>query len=200
MPTIYSEPPGVGTYGGTGNDTFIGGLGRAIDGGGGIDTVQYSGPKQAITHNADGSFTIGTETLVNVERLQFSDARIALDLDGNAGITAKILGVVFGAASVANKQYVGIGLSCLDAGWTYENLMAVALDAAGAKTHAAVVNLLWFNLVGSAPTAEQAAHYVEMLDKNTYSVGVLGEICAELDLNKTHINLVGLAQTGLEFL
>ena len=191
------------------NDTIQGTTGNdRIDGGSGIDTVVLAGNRTifALSHNADNSFTIrdesgtaGTDTLINVERLQFSDSKIALDLDGNAGTTAKILGAVFGAASVSNKQYVGIGLSCLDAGWTYENLMAVALDAAGAKTHAAVVNLLWANLVGSAPTAEQAAPYVAVLDNGTYSPGFLGVICAELDLNKTHINLVGLAQTGIEY-
>ena len=191
-----------------GNDTFHDTNANTtahIDGGLGINTSIYShnASTYQITHNPNGSSTVAgnglTDTLVNIERLTFSDDKIALDLDGNAGTTAKILGAVFGAASVSNKQYVGIGLSCLDAGWTYENLMAVALDAAGAKTHAAVVNLLWTNLVGSAPTAAQAAPYVALLDNGTYSPGFLGVICAELDMNKTHINLVGLAQTGIEY-
>ncbi len=209
-----SNPSKVGTaladvlVGSDVNDSLIGKGGNdIINGAGGIDTATYNNIRAAygLTKSING-FTVsdatgieGTDTLANVERLQFTDTKVALDLDGNAGTTAKILGAVFGAASVSNKQYVGIGLSCLDAGWTYENLMAVALDAAGAKTHAAVVNLLWTNLVGSAPTAEQAAPYVALLDNGTYSPGFLGVICAELDLNKTLINLVGLAQTGLEY-
>ena len=139
MPTTFPEPPSVGSIsGGTGNDTFNGGLGLSIDGGGGIDTVAYSAVRShySVTANATGFIvkdnvgSDGTDTLTNVERLAFSDDKIALDINGNAGTTAKILGAVFGAASVSNKQYVGIGLSCLHAGWTYENLMAVALDAA----------------------------------------------------------------------
>jgi hypothetical protein len=62
--------------------------------------------------------------------LRFNDKSIAIDLNGNAGITAKILGAVFGKESISNKNYVGIGLHFLDAGWTYDNLAGVALDAA----------------------------------------------------------------------
>jgi hypothetical protein len=189
-------------------DNFNGGSGNDIlEGAGGIDTSYYTGIRSNFSvTSTSGTFIVkdnvgsnGTDTLTNIERLLFADTKVALDLDGNAGTTAKILGAVFGAASVANKQYVGIGLSCIDAGWTYENLMAVALDAAGAKTHEAVVNLLWTNLVGSAPTAAQAAPYVTLLDNGTYSAGALGVICAESDLNTTHINLVGLQQTGIEY-
>jgi hypothetical protein len=197
---------GSNQTGTSGNDTFTSTTGNdTIDGGAGIDTAAYTAGRSnyTVTRTSTGfavsSGTDGADALTNIERLVFADTKVALDLDGNAGTTAKILGAVFGATSVANKQYVGIGLSCLDAGWTYENLMAVALDAAGAKTHAAVVNLLWTNLVGSAPNSAQAAPYVALLDNGTYSPGFLGVICAELDLNKTHINLVGLAQTGIEY-
>ena len=68
------------------------------------------------------------------ERVVFNDAAIALDLNGNAGITAKILGAIFRKESLSNKNYVGIGLSFLDTGWTSDNLAGLALDAAGAKT------------------------------------------------------------------
>ena len=35
----------------------------------------------------------------------------SLDLDGHAGMTARILGAVFGASSIGNSAYVGIGLN-----------------------------------------------------------------------------------------
>lgn len=181
-----------------GNDMLLGGFG-AIDGGDGVDTVQYAGNRSPISHNADGTYTVGTDTLTRIERLQFADAKVAIDIDGSAGITARILGVVFGAASLSNKQYVGIGLSYLDNGWSYESLMTVALNAAGATTHAAVVNMLWSNLFGSAPTAEQAAPYVVQLDNGSYTPGSLGVMAANLDLNSTRINLAGLYQTGIEY-
>ncbi len=67
-----------------------------------------------------------TDYLTNVGRLKFSDKSIALDLDGNAGTTAKILGAVFGKDAVNNKNYVGIGLNFLDTGWSYDNLVGLA--------------------------------------------------------------------------
>lgn len=57
-----------------------------------------------------------------------------MDVDGNAGTVAKIIGAVFGKQAIENKVYVGIGLSFLDGNWSYDNLAALALDAAGAKT------------------------------------------------------------------
>jgi len=189
--------PSVGT---TGADTLQCGLGNdTIDGGGGIDTVVYSSNKAAIAHNADGTFTVGTNVLKNVERIQFADTKLALDLDGNAGTTAKILGAVFGPTSIANKEYVGIGLGLLDGGMNYSDLMQLALNAAGATTHSATVDLLWTNLFGPAPTPAQAKPYVEMLDSGSVSVTELGIAAGELDLNKTNIHLVGLQQTGLEY-
>jgi hypothetical protein len=37
------------------------------------------------------------------------------------------------------------------------------------------------------------------LDNRTHTVASLGVLAADTDLNKANINLVGLAQTGLEY-
>jgi len=141
----------------------------------------------------------GTDTLSNIERIQFSDTNLAIDLDGNAGITAKILGVVFGKNSVNNKSYVGIGLNYLDAGWTYENLAALALDASGAKTSDQIVNLLWTNIFGVAPTVSQKSPYIKMLTDGM-TPGALAHLAADTSMNATNINLIGLVQNGIEYL
>ena len=68
-------------YGWAGNDTLDGGAGKdKIDGGAGVDTALYHATRAAstIVHNADGSLTVssgldGTDTVTNVEYLQFSD-------------------------------------------------------------------------------------------------------------------------------
>jgi hypothetical protein len=178
-----------------------------VDGGAGIDTSAYSGAKSQyqIMHNSSGTWSVTREgqiadMLTNVERLQFSDTRLALDLDANAGIAAKVLGAVFGPSSVSNRQFVGLGLHLLDGGMSYSDLMSAALNAAGAATHQSVVNCLWTSLFGSAPTAAQAAPIVSLLDSGVYTAASLGILAADTDLNKTNINLVGLHQTGLEYL
>lgn len=191
---------------GTDNDTLTGGAGNdIIDGGAGTDIATYSaaGASYTITKTSTG-YTIsggtdGSDTLTNIERLNFTDKKIAIDFDGNAGITAKILGAVFGTASVSNTTYVGIGLSYLDGGMSYTDLMALALSAAGTTTSNAVVSLLWTNLFGLAPTAAEAAPYITLLDSGL-STGALGVLAADHSLNTTNINLVGLAQTGIEYI
>ena len=98
-----------------------------------------------------------------------------------------------------NKDNVGLVLNYVDTGASYASLMQLALTAVGATTHAAVVNLLWTNLYGTAPTTALAALFVAMLDNGSVSVGELGAYAADLAVNCTHINLVGLQQTGLEY-
>ncbi len=134
-----------------------------------------------------------------MERLKFTDKSIALDTNGNAGTTAKILGAVFGKESVNNKNYVGIGLHFLDSGWTYDNLAGLALDAAGAKTNDQIVSLLWTNVIGSKPSAADKAPYIALLE-NGMSAGALAHLAADSNFNTTNINLVGLVQTGISFI
>jgi len=190
------------------NDTFKGQAGTDLfDGGLGTDTVVYSGPLVQYTVNKSGSRYIvseptgsdGTDYLTNIERLKFKDKFIAIDLDGNAGTTAKILGAVFGKESVSNKSYVGIGLNFLDTGWTYDNLAGLALDAAGAKTNDQIVSLLWTNVIGTKPTAADKQPFIALLE-NGMTAGALAHLAADTSLNTVNINLVGLAQTGIEYI
>jgi hypothetical protein len=86
------------------NDILIGlGGNDTIDGGAGLDKVLYAGASvnYAITHT-DTGFTVtdlygtdGADTLLNVERLEFADARIALDIDGNAGKVYRLYEAAF---------------------------------------------------------------------------------------------------------
>ena len=197
------------TSGGAGNDTLsLSASQMNVDGGAGIDTVTLLQPRASFVLSPTlGGFTLSgpnasAYALTQVERLQFSNARLALDVNGAAGTTAKILGAVFGAASIAAQpDYVGIGLSFLDRGTSYENLMQLALDArlgAGAS-HAQVVTLLYTNVVRVAPPPADLAYYVGLLDNRSYTPATLGVLAADTDLNLLNIDLVGLAQTGIPF-
>ncbi len=78
--------------GGPGNDTFDGGAGNdSIDGGSGIDTAIYHGSYSdfAVTIDHDGDATVagitpaaiaanGTDSLKNVEILQFNDMQVTI--------------------------------------------------------------------------------------------------------------------------
>jgi Ca2+-binding RTX toxin-like protein len=187
--------------GGAGNDT--------LTGGDGIDTAAYTGPRAEylVTLEEAGGFRVqgppadGTD-IVDVERLQFADINLALDLEGNAGTVAKILGAVFGADSVGNEGYAGIGLDLADGGMTYESLMQLALDAAlgvGAS-NADMVTLLYTNVVGFAPDEASLAYYTGLIESGAFTQASLGVLAADTTFNQENIDLAGLAETGLEYL
>ena len=197
--TLYGNYQGNVIEGLGGNDTLDGGLG--------IDTAKYINSKSNYTLKfstatnkslVDNSGSQGADTLVSIERLKFSDASIAIDIEGNAGTTAKILGAVFGSQSLTNKSYVGIGLKYLDAGWTYDNLASLALDAAGAKTNDQIVALLWKNVICTNATTTDKAPYIAMLE-NGMAPGSLAHLAADTGSNTANINLTGLALTGIEY-
>lgn len=207
---IIGNSLGNSIFGAAGNDRLTGGAGNdSLDGGSGQDVAIFSSAinQFKIQHNSSSGVWVitdnlgyeGTDTLSNIERIQFSDTNLAIDLDGNAGITAKILGAVFGKNSVNNKNYVGIGLNYLDAGWTYDNLAGLALDASGAKTNDQIVNLLWINIFGVAPTVSQKSPYIKMLTDGM-TAGALGHFAADTSFNATNIDLIGLVQNGIEYL
>jgi len=200
--------------GGTGADIFTGfGGDDTLIGKEDTDAAKYlnNSAEYDIKKNIDGAWTIkqknsgldGADVLINIERIKFSDISLALDLDGNAGITAKILGAVFGQESVLNKTYAGIGLSLLDGGMSYEALMQLAINAAlgaNAAKYTAVVDLLYENVVGFTPSTADETYFVGLLDSGAYSVSSIGIMAADTAINQANVGLVGLSQTGLEYL
>jgi serralysin len=211
-----------------GNDTLVGGLGDddlqgsegsdilegdagndILIGGDGIDTARYASARSNFTlarttegfRVTDLTGNEGSDRLIGVERVEFSDAKVALDLNGNAGEVAKILGAVFGADSVKDKVYVGIGLSLLDAGMSYQDVLQYAVDArlGSHPSNSSLVDLFYTNLVGAPPTAVQHDYFVAWLDVGPFTQQSLATFVAENELNKVNINFTGLAATGLEY-
>jgi serralysin len=206
--------------GGAGNDILIGndvnntlqggGGSDTLDGGAGIDTAKYNGQASNFTWSAttsgfsitDHSGAEGTDQLTSIERLQFADKHVALDLNGSAGVVARIIGAVFGTTYVQNPTYVGIGLKMADAGASEASLMQLALGVLPAATvgnSQQLVDLLWTNVMGSAPAPGQDSPFVQGLQNGTYTPTSLAVMAAETAQNASHINLVGLASTGLVY-
>ena len=192
-----------------GNDVFIGGSGDdQLNGGTGIDTAQFSGDQgNYTTSSAKGVFTVsdkrtnsdGLDILSAIERIKYSDKYFAIDLDSNAGITAKVIGAVLGKDAVKNPTIVGLGLSYADKGMSYSDLGALALSAVGARTNDAIVSTLWRNVVGFEASPETKAPFIKML-QDGLKPGDFVVMAADHILNTTNIGLVGLVQTGIEFI
>lgn len=99
---------------GAGNDVITIGLdNHTVDGGAGLDRAMFIGNRSAFNVDQFGSKTIvspktgvnGTDTLTNIERLQFSDTSIALDINGTAGQAYR----VYQAAFNRKPDLLGLG-------------------------------------------------------------------------------------------
>lgn len=196
--------------GGSDNDRLDGGGGNdQIDGGGGLDKAVYSLARASYsltlaagtTRVQANSGSEGVDTLVGIERLLFADRSLALDLNGSAGLTARLIGAVFGPGQVSNRDYVGIGLSLFDAGKTPLEVAQLAIDArlgVGAKP-ADIVNTLYGNVVGVLPGAADLAYFTGLLDSRASTPASLTLMAAETSLTADRIDLIGLQLSGLEY-
>ncbi len=196
------------------NDTFKGQPGiDYFDGGLGLDTVVYSGPQERYTINKSGNRYVvsestgsdDTDNLVNIERLQFSNGKLALDVEtGNAGEAAKLIGALLGPTYVKDKALAGIVINLLDQKYSSDTIAKLGiatpmfLGMAGSSSNTDFVKQVFTNVVGRAPTPSESSTYVNMLDAGT-SQSALALMAAQTDLNAVRINLVGLIQHGLEF-
>tara|TARA_B100001142_G_scaffold325680_1_gene379711 strand:+ start:1685 stop:3334 length:1650 start_codon:yes stop_codon:yes gene_type:complete len=194
--------------GNSSNNVITGGLGGdTIDGDAGIDQAVYTENFTDVSLVKSGTvwnIASGTDkdTLSNIERLKFNDKNIALDLDGNAGKTVKLLAALLGKESATNETFVGAGLKALDDGMSYEDLMKVGLDVVlgTAPSGASVVDLLYKNLVGSSAPQSILDEYGSMIDSGSMTATSLGIAVADHSLTATNIDLIGLAQTGVEYI
>jgi Ca2+-binding RTX toxin-like protein len=133
-----------------GNDVLTGGAGDdTIDGGSGADTASFAGASTnyTITKTATG-FTItdktgadGTDTLLNVERLQFSDTTVGLDADGIGGEAYRIYKAAFNRTP--DKVGLGYWISQMDNGLSLDDVAGHFIESAEFQ-----------NMYGANPTAE----------------------------------------------
>ncbi|MBP80293.1 MAG: hypothetical protein CL926_13615 [Deltaproteobacteria bacterium] len=184
-----------------GNDKVVGAAG--------LDIVIFKQSKdESIVQIGDnGSFKsveFGSEinTLTSVERIEFSDKGLALDLNGNAGTTAKILGAFFGASGAERADLVKAGLNLLDGGTTYEGFLQAALDAVFGPnpSGAELVNHFYSTLTGQVAPQSLIEQYGSLIDNGSISPLALGMQVAEHELNIQNIDLIGLAATGIEYI
>lgn len=200
--------------GNEGNNRFVGAGGNdAIDGQAGIDTAVYSGARAGyqLSRGAD-SFTVqssggeGTDTLRATERLEFADTGVALDTLANqaGGQTALLIGAVLGVSALSGKPaVVGSVLTLFDQGLTLRELSGAVMrlpiwDAlAGGSDNTSVARYLLGNVLGSAPDAALLATATGYMD--SAGPGDLLWLLAAHPVNEVRVDLLGLAQTGLEF-
>jgi len=202
------------------NSFYTGGKGDIVIGGGGIDTCVYTKTSSINLFGWDDSYTIGVTTsnqlvvglasnpkvnvdiLTNIERLQFNNKSLAFDLHssagtltGNAGIVEKILGAVLGQDDLQNQHLIGIGLSYLDKGTTYSQLVDLALTYKELSAPKDVITRVWKNILGAAPTDPQISNIISSgISMNTFVMQAADSV-----FNTSKIDVVGIAKIGLAY-
>jgi hypothetical protein len=209
---------------GTGlNDVFMGGSGNdTIDGASGIDTAVYAGRRSGFSLNkstsggtvTDNAGTEGVDTLTNIERLQFSDVKMAFDTgpDQSAGKAALLLGSVLPgllALDSSKQPLMGVAIGLFDAGFSFQQLSGAiqrlpiwdVLTGLIAPTNTDIANYLLTNINGRVP--DQTTLNSAVAEMGLETGEAQGSFLAQLASGasaQTHIGLVGLGQTGLEYL
>ena len=184
-----------------------------FDGGLGLDTVVYSGPQERYSINKSGNRYVvseptgsdDTDYLTNIERLQFSNGKVALDLTGNAGEAARLIGALLGPSYVKDKALAGIVIGLLDQNYTPQTIAGLGLNTsmylglAGSASHEDFVKHVFQNVTGRPPAPVELQTYVGMLSSGT-SQAALAVMAADTDLTAAQIGLTGLMLHGWDFL
>lgn len=193
------------------NATPITGGTVSVDGMAGIDTIvldsstrgQYTVTKTSTGHTATEVGGSKVVTMTSIERLDFSNIDLALDMTGNAGTVAKLISALFGSAYLETEQFVGLGLDMIDSGTSANAAAQMAIGTAlftslaGSTSNTDFVELVYNNVMGHGPSQSELNQYVGMLDSGAQTKASLAVMAAESNQNAVH--LVGYMDTGIEY-
>lgn len=200
---------GEGLHGSEQADKFItGGGDDKFVGNGGTDTVFYNGNideyviKVAETVQVRDSVIArdGSDTLVNVERLDFTDANLALDIDGVAGQAYRIYKAAFDRAP--DLTGLGYWISAMDNGAALTGVAGGFIASTefqsryGAVSDTDFIRLLYENVLDRQPDAGGYAFWQDAMGRGLGREGVLVEF-SESPENKS--NVAGLIANGIEY-
>lgn len=156
------------------NNRFTLGSGNnAVDGMGGIDTVVYNGASTNFTIErgvygvsvTDKSGALGTDNLVNIERIEFSDTWKALDINGVAGQVYRLYEAALGRPAEAGglgywmwRAEGGLSLQGMAAEFTKQKEFAEMYGAN--PTDAQFLRQLYLNILDREPDAAGYDYWV----------------------------------------
>lgn len=207
----FNVASAANTTGTAGNDKLTAGTGNnAIDGQGGIDTVIYNGPRANFTVAkelwgygvTDNVGTGGHDALINVERLHFSDADVALDVSGTGGQVFRLYQAAFDRA--AEPDGLGFWIMAMDKGQSLEDMAkefiksaeSVKLYGSNPTTSEFVTNL-YYNVLHRAPEAGGFNFWVDAIDHQGATREHLLAFFSESPENQAQV--IGSIQNGMTY-
>ncbi len=198
----------------TGNDAankLTGGGGNdQLDGGKGMDTAIYAGGRAHFTISknsagytvSDNSGVEGTDTLSNVERLQFADAAVALDINGVAGEAYRI----YQAAFDRTPDLAGLGywIRDMDSGVSLTDVAAGFIQSAEFQrlygAHPSNVTLLtnlYQNVLHRASDPGGFDYWIKELDAGHISAA--GILASFSESTENQLQVIGKISNGIDY-
>lgn len=216
----------IGAYienavGGAGDDTLIGNAlsnvltgnsgNDSIDGGAGMDMAMYGGVHTNYTVTSSSGTTLvkarsgteGTDNLINVERLHFTDENIALDISGIAGQAYRLYQAAFdrkpdlkGLGYWINDMDHGSSLTTVAAGFM---LSAEFQKLYGTKpTNTVLVTNFYQNVLHRTPDQSGFNYWLDQL--NTNKITAAGALASFCESAENQALVIGSIQNGIEYL
>ena len=198
----------VTIYSGAGNDHLQGFGGNDIlNGGAGIDTAIFSGTRanHTIAKTAAGwtvySSVNGFDKLSDIERLQFSDKTIALDIDGNAGQAYRVYQAAFDRTP--DNSGLKYWISFMDAGNSLETVAYGFINSYeftalyGANpTNRDYVSKLYNNVLHRTPEQGGYNYWVNLLD--TGEIDKVQTLVNFSESSENQVAVMGVIEYGIE--
>ena len=197
------------------NSIYEGGGNDKIDGRGGLDTVVFVEARAGYTVTkslVDASWyveakngALGSDEVLNIERLQFADTKIALDVDANPAMAAKLIGVILGGSWVKSLFINGLALGILDNGYTPVTLARLGLESAmfvglaGSSGNKDFYNLVYKNVYGTLPSAAALQAALSQMDSGQATQADMVMKLIDVPQNLLNIDLVGIQAQGFEY-
>lgn len=183
--------------------------GATVDGGAGVDILQVSGKAAdftvattangyALTSKLDSTVSL----LTNVERLQFADKSVALDIDGSGGDVYRLYQAAFNRTP--DKEGLGFWMSVMDKGTSLADVAGGFVNSGEFKsqygaqpTNEQLVNAMYQNVLHRAPDAGGQSFWVDAL-KNGGTPAQMLSAFSESGENVANVaKIIGL---GFEYL
>jgi hypothetical protein len=182
-----------------------------INGGGGIDTVQYSGAaaNYTVARTAYG-YTVtdktgsgGTDLLVSDERIQFADKSIGIDTDGIGGQAYRMYQASFDRAP--DLPGLGYWMYLMEHGWSLRQMAAGFMNSqefenlygSRAPANDVFVTKLYNNVLHREPEAAGYAHWMDILDNHKDTQA--GVLLAFSESAENQAQVIGTIQNGFQY-
>ena len=192
------------------NDLLRGGTGNdMIDGGQGIDTLVLDGARSRYQTTVVNNTAIvkdlvgqgGADTLINVERIRFSDVSLALDVTGTGGQAFRLYQAAFSRAPDAPG--LGFQMNALDTGWSIVSVAQNFIDSPefahtyGHLSDTQFVTQLYANVLHRVPDSGGLAFHTKNLAEGMSRAQTLVGF-SESPENQAAV--IGVIQGGMEFI